>query len=64
MLSERIFSLSLQGNFNVSYATLGGYDIDQFAVEDLTWHDNISKYFWAVELEYVKLGEKILMAED
>jgi len=41
----------------VSYITIGGYDLDEFAVEDITWHDNVGRYFWAVNLDEVRFGK-------
>ena len=32
---------------------MGGYDVDEFAIEDITWHKNIGVYFWAVTLDSV-----------
>ena len=62
MLDERVFSVSFQGDEADSYITFGGYDVDDFAVEPLTWHDNVGEYFWAVSLEEiaVKVGDTIL----
>lgn len=52
-----MFSLNFAGNHDVSYVTFGGYDTSEFAVEDITWHSNISEYYWAVQLDEVKLGD-------
>lgn len=48
MLDERVFSLNFAGDYEMSYITLGGYDVEEFAVEELTWHKNIGHFFWAV----------------
>ena len=32
--------------------------MDEFAVEELVWHDNTGKYFWSVQLDEVKFGER------
>ena len=55
-ISNRVYSLAFAGDFEDSYVTFGGYDTSEFAVEDITWHDNIGKYFWAVELNQVRYG--------
>ena len=39
VLDERVFSLNFSGDFDTSYITLGGYDCNEFAIEDITWHD-------------------------
>ena len=57
MLDEKVFSLHFAGNDNESYITFGGYDAEEFAVEDITWHDNVGVYFWAVQLDEVRIGE-------
>ena len=46
MLDQKVFSLNFAGDFEVSYITLGGYDTEEFAVEELTWHANLGVYFW------------------
>lgn len=56
-IDEKVFSLNFAGDYEVSYITIGGYDTDEFAVEDLIWHDNVGRYFWAVNLDEVKFGE-------
>jgi len=56
VLDEKVFSLNFAGDFEVSYITLGGYDVAEFAVEELTWHPNLGLYFWAVQLDSVKFG--------
>lgn len=53
MLDERVFSLNFAGDHEISYITMGGYDVDEFAIEELTWHNNIGTYFWAVTLDAV-----------
>ena len=55
VLDERVFSLNFSGDYATSYITLGGYDVNHFAIEDITWHDNIGEYFWAVSLDKVSL---------
>ena len=57
MLDERVFSIHFAGDDNESYITFGGYDADEFAVEEITWHDNVGEYFWAVQLDEVRIGE-------
>ena len=57
VLDERVFSLNFAGDYAVSHLTFGGYDVDQFASEPITWHDNKSKYFWAVGLDEVRMGD-------
>lgn len=57
-LDERVFSVNFAGDYQVSYITFGGYDADEFAVEPLVWHKNLGKYFWSVQLDEVKFGEK------
>ena len=57
MIDEKVFSLNFAGDYEVSYITMGGYDVDEFAVEDITWHDNVGRYFWAVDLDEVRYGE-------
>ena len=42
VLDERVFSLNFSGNNRTSYITMGGYDVKEFAIEDITWHDNMS----------------------
>ena len=41
MIDEKVFSLNFAGDYEFSYITLGGYDVDEFAVEDITWHSNL-----------------------
>lgn len=55
VLDERVFSLNFSGDFDTSYITLGGYDANEFAIEDITWHDQIGQYFWTVSLDNVSL---------
>ena len=55
VLDERVFSLNFSGDFDTSYITLGGYDANEFAIEDITWHDQIGQYFWTVSLDDVSL---------
>ena len=55
VLDERVFSLNFSGDFDTSYITLGGYDSNEFAIEDITWHDQIGQYFWTVSLDNVSL---------
>ena len=55
-IDEKVFSLNFAGDYEVSYITFGGYDLDEFAVEDITWHPNRGVYFWAVDLSEVKMG--------
>lgn len=59
-IDQRIFSLNFSGDHTVSYVTLGGYDTSQYAVEELTWHKNLSENFWSVQLDEVKFGDTIL----
>lgn len=56
-IDEKVFSLNFAGDYEVSYITIGGYDTDEFAVEDIVWHDNVGRYFWAVNLNEVRFGE-------
>ena len=35
-IDHRIFSLSFSGDHSVSYVTFGGYDVEEFGVEELT----------------------------
>lgn len=53
VLDERVFSLNFSGDYETSYVTFGGYDEATFAVEPITWHENVGDYFWAVNLEEV-----------
>ena len=55
VLDERVFSLNFSGSNRSSYITMGGYDAKEFAIEEITWHDNMSQYFWAVSLDKVSL---------
>lgn len=66
VLDERVFSVSFQGDTADSFITFGGYDVDDFAVEPLTWHDNVGEYFWAVSLEeiIVSVGDTVLKHEQ
>ena len=51
-IDEKVFSLSFAGENGDSFFTMGGYDINEFAIEDdVTWHDNIGEYFWAVNAD-------------
>lgn len=55
-IDEKVFSLNFAGDYSVSYLTIGGYDVEEFAVEDITWNDNLGNYFWAVSLEKIEFG--------
>lgn len=57
IIDEKVFSLNFAGDYEVSYITIGGYDADEFAVEEITWHENVGQYFWAVNLDEVRYGE-------
>ena len=57
VIDEKVFSLNFAGDYEVSYITIGGYDVNEFATEEVTWHDNIGRYFWAVNLDEVRFGE-------
>jgi len=57
VIDEKVFSLNFAGDYEVSYITMGGYDLEEFAVEDITWHENVGRYFWAVNLDEVRFGE-------
>ena len=57
VIDEKVFSLNFSGDNEVSYITIGGYDVNEFAVEDITWHENVGRYFWAVNLDSVKYGQ-------
>jgi len=39
-----------------SVITIGGYDAEKYATEDLKWHDLINKFWWTLKLDGVKLG--------
>ena len=56
VLDEKVFSLNFSGDYETSYITFGGYDAKEFAIEDVTWHDNVGDYFWAVNLDSVGLA--------
>ena len=54
-LDQRVFSMNFVGDYELSYITLGGYDVEQFAKEELTWHDNMSEYYWSVKLDSIRV---------
>lgn len=56
-IDEKVFSLYFAGDFDLSYFTVGGYDVEEFAVEDVTWHKNKGHDFWSVSLEGVQYGQ-------
>ena len=56
--------MSFTGDYGVSYVTFGGYDLQSFAKEELTWHNNVSDWFWAVNLTEIKTGSETLMSND
>lgn len=58
VLDEKVFSVSFQGDLDDSYITFGGYDVDEFAAEPITWHENVGEFFWAVNLDEVRMGDK------
>ncbi len=39
--------MNFAGDNGDSYLTIGGYDVDEFATSDVTWHENIGEHFWA-----------------
>lgn len=40
VIDEKVFSLNFAGDYSISYLTVGGYDAEEFAAEEITWHDN------------------------
>ena len=48
--------MAFSGDHGESCITFGGYDVEEFAIEDITWHDNIGQHFWAVNLEAVTIS--------
>lgn len=58
VLDEKVFSVSFQGDLDDSFITFGGYDVDEFAAEPITWHENVGEFFWAVNLDEVRMVGK------
>jgi cathepsin D len=49
------------GNLNESSKiTIGGYDTERFAKENITWHNLSSNFYWSITMENVSLnGEDV-----
>ena len=60
VIDEKIFSLSIQTEKLDSYLTVGGYDLDQYAQSDLSWHNVVENGYWSLPFEGMFYGDQII----
>ena len=46
------------------YFTIGGYDLDSYATSELNWHSLRDESKWSVNLDGMKLGDKLIDASS
>lgn len=63
-IDEKVFSLSIGFSDRVnsdSIVTIGGYDLDQFATSELTWHSLVPySRHWDINLTGITFGDQEL----
>ena len=57
-IDEKIFSIQVGDLFEPSKITIGGYDTEKYAKENITWHELSNKQYWTIDMESVHIGEQ------
>lgn len=56
MIEEKVFSIQVGDQNEASIITIGGYDSDKYAKENVTWHDLANKLYWTIDMQGVSLA--------
>lgn len=55
-IDEKIFSIQVGDFEEPSKITIGGYDTEKYAKENITWHSLANDLYWTLNIEKVHLG--------
>ncbi len=56
VIDEQLFSIQVGDFQEPSFITIGGYDTERYAKEDLQWHNLTNDLYWTIEMEKVSVG--------
>jgi hypothetical protein len=51
-----VFSIQVGDHEEASKITIGGYDAEKYAKENITWHNLANKLYWTIDMESVALN--------
>lgn len=60
-IDEKVFSIQVGDLYEPSKITIGGYDVEKYAKENITWHNLTNKRYWTIDMDSVKIGEEDLI---
>jgi hypothetical protein len=56
VIDEQVFSIQVGDHEEASKITIGGYDAEKYAKENITWHNLANKLYWTIDMESVALN--------
>jgi hypothetical protein len=56
MIDTKVFSLLVGSESSSSYLTIGGYDAEKYAKEEIKWHDIFGFGEWIIKADQVEIG--------
>ena len=63
VIDEKVFSIQVGNNDEQSKITIGGYDTEKYAKENITWHNLANEVYWTIDMDNVSLGNSTLDIE-
>lgn len=60
VIDEKAFSIQVGDGDEPSRITIGGYDSEKYAKENITWHALANELYWTINMDNVSLGNETL----